>query len=106
LISSPSFSARRFSGNFNRSSLRRTRRLALVLAATILLNRKFRVTVFGTSDEYTLDRFDLKSASDEEIARQRANFERRWNNLNHIRAFSSTLSPLNLVVYCLLLRDL
>jgi hypothetical protein len=58
-----------FSGNFNRSSLRRTRRLALVLAATIIyLIGNFGVTVFGNVPmNNTLDRFDLKTATTKKL---------------------------------------
>jgi uncharacterized membrane protein len=78
-------------------------RFSFLLAATIIyLTGNFGVTIFGNVPmNDTLDRFDLKSASDEEIARQRANFERRWNNLNHIRAVSSTLALIIVVIVCL-----
>ena len=48
-----------------------------------------------------LDRFNLEFATDEEIAQQRAKFERRWNNLNHIRTVSSTIAVILVVIACL-----
>jgi hypothetical protein len=48
-----------------------------------------------------LDRFNLESASEEETALQKANFEGRWNNLNNIRTVSPTLSVIPVVIACL-----
>ena len=78
-------------------------RFLLLLAATVIyLLGTFGVTVFGNVPmNNTLDRFNLESSSEEEIARQRANFERRWNNLNTIRAVSSTLALIFVVIACL-----
>ncbi len=75
----------------------------LLLAATIIyLIGNFGVTMFGNVPmNNTLDRFNLESATDEEIAQQRANFERRWTYLNHIRAVSSTLAVIFVVIACL-----
>src|SRR5690349_6982509 len=57
-------------------------RFLLLLTATIIyLIGTFGVTVFGNVPmNNALDRFDLETATDEEISKQRANFERRWNN--------------------------
>jgi uncharacterized membrane protein len=78
-------------------------RFWLLLAATVIyLLGTFGITVFGNVPmNNMLDRFNLESASEEETARQRANFERRWNNLNTIRAASSTLALIFLVIACL-----
>jgi uncharacterized membrane protein len=78
-------------------------RFALLLAATIIyLTGTFGVTIFGNVPlNNALDRFNPESATDEETARQRANFERRWNNLNTIRTISSTLAVILLVIACL-----
>ena len=78
-------------------------RFALLLAATVIyLAGTFGVTVFGNVPmNNVIDRFDLESATDEEIARQRANFERRWNNLNTIRTVSSTLALILIIIACL-----
>jgi len=79
-------------------------RFGLLLAATVIyLTGTFGVTVFGNVPmNNTLDRFDLESATVEEIARQRANFERRWNNLNTIRTISSTLAVILITIACLI----
>ncbi len=57
-------------------------RFLFLLAATIIyLVGTFGVTVFGNVPlNNILDRFDLQAASEDEMALQRANFERRWNN--------------------------
>jgi uncharacterized membrane protein len=62
----------------------------------------FGVTVFDkVLLNNRLDRFNLESASEEETALQRANFEGQWNNLNNIRTISSTLSLILVVIACL-----
>ncbi len=78
-------------------------RFALLLAATVIyLTGTFGVTVFGNVPlNNALDRFDLESATDEEISRRRANFERRWNNLNTIRTVTSTLALILIIIACL-----
>ena len=78
-------------------------RFWFLLAATIIyLIGTFGVTVFGNVPlNNTLERFSLKSATEEEIAAQRANFERRWNNLNTIRTVSSTLAVVFVIIACL-----
>lgn len=78
-------------------------RFGLLLASTIIyLIGTFGVTVFGNVPmNNILDRFNLETATDNEIAQQRANFERRWANLNHIRAISSTISVILIVIACL-----
>ncbi len=74
----------------------------LLSAAIIYLAGNFGVTMFGNVPmNNVLDRFDFETASDREIARQRTNFERRWTNLNHIRAAASTLAVILLAVACL-----
>ena len=78
-------------------------RFSLLFAATVIyLIGTFGVTLFGNVPmNNTLDRFDLESASLKEIAAQRKNFERRWNNLNTVRAVSSTLAVILVVIACL-----
>jgi uncharacterized membrane protein len=74
----------------------------LLVAGLIYLTGTFGVTVFGNVPlNNALDGFNLESAANEEIARQRANFERRWNNLNTIRTVSSTLAFILVVIACL-----
>lgn len=78
-------------------------RFALLLAASVIyLIGNFGVTVVGNVPmNNALERFDPETANDEEIGRQRANFERRWNNLNHIRSVSSTIALILVVIACL-----
>ncbi|MDQ3747581.1 MAG: DUF1772 domain-containing protein [Acidobacteriota bacterium] len=78
-------------------------RFWFLLAATIMyLIGTFGVTIFGNVPlNNTLDCFDLQAASEAEITLQRANFERRWNNLNTIRTVSSLLAIMLVVIACL-----
>jgi uncharacterized membrane protein len=78
-------------------------RFWLLLAATVIyLLGTFGVTIFGNVPlNNVLDRFDLETASDEETAWQRANFERRWNNLNTVRTVSSTFAVILTIIACL-----
>lgn len=78
-------------------------RFALLLGATVIYTiGTFGVTIFGNVPlNNTLDRFNLESATAEEIALQRRNFERRWNNLNTIRTVSSTIAVILIVIACL-----
>lgn len=78
-------------------------RFWLLLSATVIfLVGTFGVTVIGNVPlNNQLDRFDLKSATDEEISLQRANFESRWNNLNTIRTVSSLITIILMVIACL-----
>jgi uncharacterized membrane protein len=75
----------------------------LLLAATVIyLIGNFGVTVVGNVPmNNTLDQFNLQTATDEETDRRRANFERRWTNLNHVRAVASTVALILLVIVCL-----
>ena len=81
----------------------RPARFPLLLAATVVfLSGTFGVTVFGNVPlNDRLDRFEPETASDAEFALQRASFERRWNNLNHIRTVSSTLALILTAIACL-----
>jgi len=78
-------------------------RFWLLLAASLIYTfGTFGVTFFGNVPlNNTLDRFDLPAASVEEIAVARANFERRWNDLNTVRTVSSTLAIILVVIACL-----
>ena len=78
-------------------------RFWLLLGATIIyLLGTFGVTVFGNVPlNKMLDRFNLESASEAEIAAARTNFEKRWNNLNTVRTISSTLALIVVVIACL-----
>ncbi len=78
-------------------------RFSLLLAATVIyLIGTFGVTMFGNVPlNNTLDRFSLESATEEDTAKQRVNFEGRWNNLNTIRTASSTIALIFIVIACL-----
>jgi uncharacterized membrane protein len=78
-------------------------RFPFLLAATVIyLTGTLGLTVFGNVPlNNRLDRFDLTSASEEETALQRANFERSWNNLNTVRTVSSALTIILVTLACL-----
>ncbi len=78
-------------------------RFWLLLAATIIyLIGTFGVTIFGNVPlNDALDRFDLQTASEAEIAARGDSFEKRWNNLNTVRVVSSTLAVMLIIVACL-----
>lgn len=75
-------------------------RFRFLLAATVIyLIGTFGITVFGNVPlNNALDGFNLETASEEEIALQRANFEMRWNNLNTVRTVYSTLAVILVVI--------
>jgi len=75
----------------------------LLAAAIIYLMGTFGVTFFGNVPlNNTLDRFDLQTASEGEIAAQKANFEGRWNNLNTVLTVSSVLAITLVIIGCLI----
>ena len=75
---------------------------SLLAARIIYLIGTFGVTVFGNVPlNNALDRFNLQTASEQEIVLQRANFERGWNNLNTIRTISATLALILVIIACL-----
>ena len=78
-------------------------RFMLLLAASLIyIAGNFIVTIAGNVPlNNRLESFELASASDEETARQRTNFERRWTILNHIRAVASTIAIILVVIVCL-----
>jgi uncharacterized membrane protein len=78
-------------------------RFWLLLSATGIYNLgNFGITVAGNVPlNNRLDAFDPETATDEETAQARAGFERRWNNLNHVRAVSSTAALILVVIACL-----
>lgn len=78
-------------------------RFSLLLAAAIVyLTGTFGVTIFGNVPLNTaLDVFDIKSATPETLAAQRAAFEQPWNTLNSIRAIASTVTVVLIVIACL-----
>ena len=80
-----------------------SRRFSFMLAAAVIyLIGTFAVTVFGNVPlNNRLDRFELKSASEAETTKQRADFERRWNNFNTVRTVSSALAIILVTYACL-----
>lgn len=82
-------------------------RFSLLLAATVIyLAGNFAVTAFGNVPlNNRLDAFDPAAAADAPVAAARASFERRWTNLNHVRAVASTLAFALVVAACLRTDD-
>lgn len=79
-----------------------TRFWFLLSATVIFLIGTFGVTIAGNVPlNNQLDRFDLESATDEQVSLQRKNFESRWNNLNTIRTVSSIISIILVIAACL-----
>lgn len=78
-------------------------RFWLLLTATVVyFTGTFGLTIFGNVPlNNALDNFALESATESEIVVQRANFARRWNNLNHIRTVSSAIAVIIVVFACL-----
>jgi len=78
-------------------------RFELLLAATIVyLVGVIGVTIFGNVPmNERLDRFEMESATDEEIKTQRKNYEGRWNFLNNIRTICSTIAIALVIIACL-----
>lgn len=78
-------------------------RFVLLFTATLIyLVGTLGITIFGNVPmNNRLDQFNLESATEGEITEQRANFERRWNNLNTIRTVTSTLALILTIVACL-----
>ncbi|MCD6068465.1 MAG: hypothetical protein K0S33_3291 [Bacteroidetes bacterium] len=63
----------------------------------------FGVTIFGNIPlNNALDKFDLLQATKEMIAAQRNLFETKWNSLNIIRTFSSSLAAVLVLISCIL----
>lgn len=78
-------------------------RFLFLLAATVMYAiGVFGVTMLGNVPlNETLDRFDLASASSDEIARQRKSFEIPWNKLHAIRTIASIVSLIMVIMACL-----
>lgn len=80
----------------------KSRFLLLLIATIIYLIGNFGVTIFGNVPlNNQLDRFETKKSSDEEVQKQRTNFEQPWNCLNHIRSIASTIALILVVIACL-----
>jgi uncharacterized membrane protein len=48
-----------------------------------------------------LDRFNIAAASSEQMAALRAQFENRWNTLNHIRSIAATAALVLAILACI-----
>ena len=75
----------------------------LLLAATVFYTvGVMGVTIFGNVPmNNSLDNFNLSSASKNEISITRKNYEGRWNALNNVRTFSSTIAIILVIIACL-----
>ena len=74
----------------------------LLAAALVFLTGTFGLTIAGNVPmNNALDRFDAATATDEEVLRQRNDFERRWTLFNHIRAAAATISLILVTIACL-----
>ncbi|GAB3248175.1 DUF1772 domain-containing protein [Larkinella harenae] len=78
----------------------KTRRFWLLAAATVVYwTGVLGVTILGNIPlNEQLDSFQVLSASPEEIARHRAQFEGPWNRLNTVRTTASTLTVVLLML--------
>lgn len=71
----------------------------LAAASLVYLVGALGVTIFGNIPlNEQLDSFQIMSASSDEIARQRTQFEGSWNRLNTVRTFASTLTVVLLLL--------
>ena len=76
--------------------------LLLLVAAFVYTIGVFGVTIFGNIPlNEALDKFNLSSASVEEIANQRAKFEMPWNKLHNIRTLASLVSLVLVIISCI-----
>jgi uncharacterized membrane protein len=78
-------------------------RFLFLLAATLVyVIGTFGVTMFGNVPlNEALDKFNLASASPEELKRQRNLFEIPWNRLNNIRAMANIIALALVIMACL-----
>ena len=73
----------------------------LLIATLVYVIGVIGVTAFGNIPlNDALAGFNLKSASIEEIARQRTKFEKPWNKLNTIRTVVSLISLILVLIAC------
>ena len=74
----------------------------IAFAALLYLSGTIAVTFFGNVPlNNALEAFQLTSATDEEVKKQRAAFEQRWTNLNLVRTLTSIAALLFLLLACL-----
>ena len=73
----------------------------LLIATCLYLIGVIGVTALGNIPlNNALANFNLQSATPEAIALQRAGFEKRWNLLNNIRTFFSTITLILVIIAC------
>jgi uncharacterized membrane protein len=84
-----------------------TNRFWLIVAATIVYTAGVTGVTFLGNIPFNdkLDRFNLSSATPQEITQQRKEFETPWNRLNTVRTVSSTLTIMLLILACLDRRE-
>ncbi|MEO5997585.1 MAG: anthrone oxygenase family protein [Chitinophagaceae bacterium] len=76
--------------------------IILLIATAIYIVAVFGITMFGNVPlNNALDLFNVKSASVEEIASQRAKFEISWNRLHTVRTIASVIAFVLVVYACL-----
>jgi uncharacterized membrane protein len=74
----------------------------LLAASAVYLTGVMGVTVAGNVPmNDALDAFNLKAASVQDLAVQRANFEGPWNRLNTIRTLSSLVTIVLVILACM-----
>lgn len=74
----------------------------LLAASVVYLVGVIGVTAAGNVPmNNALDAFNLKTASAQDIAAQRARFEGPWNRLNNIRTFASVVTIVLVVLACM-----
>jgi len=78
-------------------------RFYLLLGATIVYGAgAFGVTILGNVPlNNALDAFSIQSASAEELSRQRALFEKPWNQLHAIRTFANMIALILVLLACM-----
>ncbi|MES2730580.1 MAG: anthrone oxygenase family protein [Bacteroidota bacterium] len=79
-----------------------TRFWFLLAATTVYLLTVFGVTVLGNVPlNEALESFNLPQASSDDIAIQRARFEKPWNYLHTMRTIGATLTIVLVIIACL-----
>lgn len=74
----------------------------LAVATVVYIIGVFGVTAFGNVPlNDRLAAFNLSSATSEEIANQRQQFETAWNNLNTVRTISSIVTVVLVILACI-----
>lgn len=78
----------------------------LLIASALYLIGVIGVTMLGNVPlNESLDAFNSQTATAQEVASQRQQFERIWNRLNNIRTVASTLSIISVIIACAFPND-